>query len=960
MKMKHYYSTFFVGLFLLLASSLEAAPAFPLLIKLQQPNGEEISLYMKGDEKVHWMESEDGYSLLYDKNKYIVYATTDEAGNMVPSNTIAKNISLRSASSEAELKKIQKKLRYSSAQIKARNEVWNMLKTEQPGLRSSVGTAHAICALIEFPDKPMGKTQEDFEKLMNQAGYNASGAEGSVKDFYRENSYGQLDLVVTVVGPYTASKNWAYYGENDTERNDSDKHAQELAMEAANFAFNDPNINPADYDNDGDGYIDTFHFIYAGNGEESGAGSDAIWAHKYGFNTISFGNKKLRDYSCSPELRGSISTSITHIGVICHELCHIFGAPDFYDANTEEGGEYEGTGNWDLMARGSWNNNGASPAHINMYQKIQLGWVNPVILNSPQIISNMPNSAQNTVAYRIDTPVSGEYYILENRQKIGFDKAIPGTGLLIYHVSLTGRDITTNTVNSTHPQKMYPVCASSNVGIPSAVSYAYGSINSAGCPFPGSSGKTAFSDYTIPAAFTWRGDKILKPLTDIQERNNLISFRFAMPDVDPVGDLNVSVSNQNVQLSWNKPNENVTGYNVYRNNELLIKLSGKNSTTYTQNQVSAGKYNYCVTAVYADNKESMPSCNKEEITVSGNSRSQLTVKNLNVSRNPDNHIQLSWESPFVNSWFSHAGDPSSIVYYESDANEFTVVTRLTADDLGNFWGSQLTKVRFYLYNISSIHKIQVWSVSGDTPTTPIVEQAVSSSKIGYIDVTLNQPVSVENGKELWIGIHYQLNPMTHVAIADKGPVVPNRNFVFMDDTWYSLNEEEDDFNWCIAGYLDFGENAANAPANNWLKAGSPAEYKIFRDNNLLANVQDTRYVDTSASGNAHIYCVSVSVNNQESEQICVQSTPTGIQTIPKENAVKTYPNPIQRGETLTIDLGDDFENTILSFYTLSGQLVGQQKASGTIVHKKIDWTPGIYLLQIKNGASVTNLKLIIK
>lgn len=617
---------FILSLVLLLGIPLAAfaSPAYPGLIKKKQPDGTIVYLYLKGDEKVHWMETEDGYSLLYDKNQNIVYAVSDEKGNLIPSSVKAQDVSLRSAETESFLKKIPKKLNYSTTQVNTLKSIWNRTQKSSSetrvGLRAAVGEARAVCALISFPDKPLVKTREEFELLMNQTGYSASGAKGSVKDYYLENSYGNLDLTITVAGPYTVSKNGAYYGENDANGDDKAQRVQEFAMEAARLVFRDPAINPADYDNDLDGFIDAFHIIFAGYGEEAGADANSIWAHEYGFAPLTFGNKKLNVYSCSPELRGNSGNNITHIGVICHELGHIFGAPDFYDTDgTESNGQFEGTGKWDLMASGSWNNNGASPAHINMYQKIKFGWVNPFVLNQPQVITDMPNSVENAVAYRYNTATPGEYFVLENRQKIGFDQYVPGSGLLIYRVSVTNEDIFQNKVNASHPQKVYPICASAWTD-PIETPFSYGSINTAGCPFPGSSNTTSFTDYTFPSAQSWNKTNTGKPLTEIQEQGKKISFRFAMSDVEPVTNLQITNEGQEVHFSWNKPSDEATAYNIYRNNQLLIKIVGKNNTSYTQSNVNPGSYNYCLTALY-NNEESAPVC--KEITVSDQTAIQV-------------------------------------------------------------------------------------------------------------------------------------------------------------------------------------------------------------------------------------------------------------------------------------------------------------------------------------------------
>ena len=551
--MKKWFYVIGLGMLLLLPSAAFAVPAYPDLVKMKQPTGEEVSVYIKGDEKVHWLESPDGYSLLYDKNKRIVYAVADKTGDMVPSSIVFQEGSLRSSATDAQLTGIPKNLRYSASQISTLKGIWNLTaqSTEKLAPNAVNRSIRAICTLVQFPDKSFTKTIEDFEQLMNQSGYSSEGAMGSVRDFYYENSYGQLDLVVTVVGIYTAPDSVKYYGENVDNSTMNIDHMIELAGKAANYAFSQPGIYPSDYDNDNDGYIDAFHIIFAGYGEESGAAADAIWSHEAGgFPPFSFKSKKgypyvyLDTYSCSPELRGNSGSGISRIGPVCHEIGHIFGLPDFYDVDgNDSGGNFTGTGKWDLMADGSWDgpndNRGASPAHINMYSKIQLGWVNPVTLNSPQAITDMPNSAENPVAYIYNTPVSGEYFVLENRQKKGFDSYVPGTGLLIYHVSLTAGDISNNLVNNTHPQKMYPVCASSTVKVPNPTPASYGAINSSGCPFPGLLKKTSFTDYTTPSSVTWSGLKTNESITEIEEQDKMISFKFIQNNYSSMDNLTV-------------------------------------------------------------------------------------------------------------------------------------------------------------------------------------------------------------------------------------------------------------------------------------------------------------------------------------------------------------------------------------------------------------------------------------
>ncbi|MDR0733349.1 MAG: M6 family metalloprotease domain-containing protein [Dysgonamonadaceae bacterium] len=638
--MKKKYYLIIATLFLFFSANVVAAPANPGLIKLRQPSGEEISVYLRGDEKVHWMESPDGYSLMYDDNKRIVFAVTDDAGNMTPSSIVYRDASLRASVGNEETENIPKNLRYSASQVELLKSVWNITQsaTERAASKVTTGIIRAICPLVQFPDASFQHTREEFDMLMNQSGYTAGGAKGSVRDFYYENSYGNMLLLVDVVGPYTARHELSYYGKNDPRTNShiSTAHMIELAGEVADYVFKRLEITPADYDNDNDGYIDAFHFIYAGYGEESSAVDNDIWAHALTDFTppFVFSNKRLDRYSCSSELRGSTGADIAHIGIVCHEMGHIFGLPDFYDTDYEKtGGNYLGTGDWDLMGGGSWNGvekqDGSSPAHFNMHSKIQLGWVKPVLLNSAIDIVDMPCSEEKPVAYIYNTIRDGECYVFENRQKKGFDAALPGSGLLIYHVDWVDGYNDFKTVNTGHPQKMYPVCASSVYQFPYNSPTSYGKINSAGCPFPGTSGNTSFTTETTPAAFIWDGSKTGLSITEIKETNGLISFNFMKPVslpiphlYLPVQDLNTTVSGRSVLLTWEAPAANTPDkYVVYRNGTWLDDITA-DVQFYVDEVVPSGKtHDYCISAVYGDQES-------DKICVQYQSLTGMTAPNL--------------------------------------------------------------------------------------------------------------------------------------------------------------------------------------------------------------------------------------------------------------------------------------------------------------------------------------------
>ncbi len=228
----------------------------------------------------------------------------------------------------------------------------------------------------------------------------------SFKGVYEEMSSGRYTIDGDVSEWVKLENNQATYGETESHRdmtffiNDTAEAWYDAQLAAGKtedqIAESLKKYDQWDrYDGDGDGdfseadgYIDHFQAIHAGEGEEAGADSSAIWSHRWAVNQngfhedgigpdgypkfggIEIGNTGLwiRDYTTEPENGG--------LGVFAHEYAHDLGLPDFYDTS---GGE-NSTAFWTLMSSGSWLNHGGdaigtTPNHMGAWEKLQLGWL---------------------------------------------------------------------------------------------------------------------------------------------------------------------------------------------------------------------------------------------------------------------------------------------------------------------------------------------------------------------------------------------------------------------------------------------------------------------------------------------------------------------------------------------------------------------------------------------------------
>ncbi|MCD8209990.1 MAG: M6 family metalloprotease domain-containing protein, partial [Prevotella sp.] len=251
------------------------------------------------------------------------------------------------------------------------------------------GEKRGLIILVEFSDVKFqaSNTRDLYDRIANEEGFTSEdGFRGSVRDYFKDQSYGQFLLDFDVVGPATLSKSYAYYGENDSSGDEYSSRLNEFVREACIGVMNE--VDFSSYDWDGDGYVDQVFLLYAGKGEADGGGAYTIWPHEWdlystGYGMISLNGVLVNTYACSNEItpRGRIEG----IGTICHEFSHCFGLPDTYDT----GYKYFGMSYWDIMDSGEYNSDGFVPAGFTGYERIFCGWVNPMVLNSSSSIEGM-------------------------------------------------------------------------------------------------------------------------------------------------------------------------------------------------------------------------------------------------------------------------------------------------------------------------------------------------------------------------------------------------------------------------------------------------------------------------------------------------------------------------------------------------------------------------------------------
>ena len=384
------------------------------------------------------------------------------------------------------------------------------------------GARRILTILVEFPDKPFTKKQAEFDHMINQIGYNGNDSKGSVRDFYRENSNGQLDVVSTIIGPIITPHLSSHYAGWVDGAGKFVNHKAAL-IDLIWWALDEVSdqVNFSHFDGNLDGVVDGVQIIFAGFGRADNP-NGIIWPHSLLYpEPLREHKTKFQNFCYTPEL--DQNGDIAAIGTMCHELGHVFGAWDFYDTDKGLNGLYYATGDYDLMCNGSWNNNGKCPAHFNPYVKSYVyGWLNPQIITAKPAQYHLSPTISTPAVYRINTHTEGEYFLLENRAKMGFDAHIPCGGLVVYHIH---KDMNSNAqdFNNAHPLKCYALNAEATTN-PNINSASYGASDSERA-FPGEEGQYMFLTSTsIPSLTAWDGSSTGIDLSFIRQTGNYIDF----------------------------------------------------------------------------------------------------------------------------------------------------------------------------------------------------------------------------------------------------------------------------------------------------------------------------------------------------------------------------------------------------------------------------------------------------
>lgn len=286
---------------------------------LPMPDGRQVKAQLMGDERLHYWMTADSICYIEQDGQFV----------------------------KTEMKTLRGMLRTDSRKTRA--------KRMPKAATTSTTTHRALIILANFTDTKFQEshTQALYNQIANAENYsNDEGFEGSVRDYFRDMSNGQLTLDFDVLGPIQLEHGYAYYGANSDDSRDV--AVGEMILEALEAVKDQTDF--AQYDWDGDGEVEQVVVIYAGEGEALGGTANTVWQQEWNLQdaagaVFEHEGTVVNTFACTSEL---VEQRLAGIGPFCHEFAHGLGLPDLYNMDQAD----YGMGSWSLMDQGVYNGDG--------------------------------------------------------------------------------------------------------------------------------------------------------------------------------------------------------------------------------------------------------------------------------------------------------------------------------------------------------------------------------------------------------------------------------------------------------------------------------------------------------------------------------------------------------------------------------------------------------------------------
>jgi M6 family metalloprotease-like protein len=275
------------------------------------------------------------------------------------------------------------------------------------------GKAAAVVLFVDFPDAPAEETTDRAAKLFAE----------TLSRWYSEISYGGFELSVTAVPRwYRLARNARDW---ELRRGGSAIRYQEYF--AAAVAAADPDVDFSKFE---------ILYVIAAPRAAGIVGLGAAFNGRRG-STLPTADGNAIGYASASTLDALPDSRALSFHLV-HETGHFLGLPDLYDfAARGYVSQFVHAGAWDTM---SMFNVGAG---LLAWQRWKLGWLDPdqlrCVTRGTLEISLSPLARPGGHKAVVVPAGSTSALVIESRQRLGFDSALCGAGILVYRVDSSTR-----------------------------------------------------------------------------------------------------------------------------------------------------------------------------------------------------------------------------------------------------------------------------------------------------------------------------------------------------------------------------------------------------------------------------------------------------------------------------------------------------------------------------------------
>lgn len=430
-----------------LASAAFAVPALRVRRYVTLTDGSRVLAMPCGDEHGSWMLDGDGFVLDYD--------------------AATQRFMRTKRTPEAEIE----------AASRRRVQAARRVGSQASAPLASVGSPRVPVILVNFTDSTFSCGQTDaevrqyYDDVCNGIGNGVTkqvhGNYGAVADYFRDQSGGLFNPQFTIIGPVTLNHPESYYG-SEGGGGSHDTRYSEFCRDAVYAATQIYDGDWMDFDNKHKGSVDMVFFIFAGCGQNTDSDVPTLLWPKESTASTTINNIIFATSACVSERRAVFSEKVKvaarqdGIGVMCHELSHALGLPDLYDTRKEPKGF--GMDLWSLMDYGCYAGNGQCPISYTTYELDFMGWRSLRTIEQSGLYTLLPTYAGGEGLKLINPENSNEYYVLENRQRGGWDTGACkyGNGMQVTHVDYIQDRWNTNSVNTDENHQLMTIIAANN------------------------------------------------------------------------------------------------------------------------------------------------------------------------------------------------------------------------------------------------------------------------------------------------------------------------------------------------------------------------------------------------------------------------------------------------------------------------------------------------------------------